>query len=210
MADVGKWLADTAKEAVGVNDFKKAGDAFSRADKTSKKAGDGIVDKVKVLPSYTKDIAVGVGDAAVGAGKAIINVGSLLIPEAKAQGAANAVAKGVTKLFGKTPKKIETPFKGGIPGGRQFGPSSGGGKTAVLERPKTQTKTQEAAPKAETSVKTESSAKSESKAESKAKNESKGKNSGRTKAFTAGAALAGLAGVGKADGDKPWTPSAIV
>ena len=191
--DVGKWLADTAKEAVGLNDFEKAKDAFDRANKTSQNAGDGFFDKVKSLPSYTKDIAVGVGDAAVGAGKAVVNVGSLLIPEAKAAKAASlfkpkfpGIKPGITKPRQFTPK-VNAPK-----------PSAGKGGVGVLEKPKT-----EAAPKAETPAKTEPSVKNEPKASSK-------KASGRKGAFAAGAAAAALAGSGKDSGDKPWTPSAIV
>ncbi len=200
--DAGKWLADTAKEAVGVNDFKKAKDAFDRATAASKGVdysgglGSDIKNVLGVAPDYTKEIATGVKDTAVGAGKALVNVGMLVVPAGKAR----AIAKGITSRF--TPK-IQTPYKGGVPG-RQFTPPSGGGGTATKVRPKVETAKPEveAAPKA--STKTEATTKPETSAKGK------GKSTTRAGTFAAGAAAAALAGTGKADGDKPWTPSAIV
>lgn len=206
MADVGKWLADTAKEAVGLNDFKKAKDAYNRMDETAKNIdySGGLWSDIKnvagALPSYTKDAALSVGNAAVGAGKAAVN----FIPATKAKKAADVASKALLKPF--APKKIETPFKGGIPGSRQFKPSStGGGGTATKTRTQVETKP-------ETSTKTDTSAKAESstKPETKTKGQASSKKGGRTTAFTAGAAAAGLAGSNNPKGDGPWTPSAIV
>jgi hypothetical protein len=194
MADIGKWLSDTAKDAVGVNEFHKVKQAQDEYNSSKKGTGD-----------YFKAVGKELGYGALGIGKAVVNVGSLLIPEAKAEGAANAVAKGVSKVIGKTPKKIETPFKGGIPSGRQFGPSTGGGKTAVLERPKTVAKPTEAAPKVEAAPKAEAAPKTEAKPKA-----AESTSTGRGKAFAAGAAAAALAGSGAPKGDERWTPSAIV
>jgi hypothetical protein len=201
--DVGKWLADTAKEAVGVNDFKKAKDAYDRMDATSKNvdySGDtwsDIKNVLKATPSYTKDAALSVGNSAVGAGKALVNVGMMVVPA----GRANKAATAITSKF--TPK-ITTPNK--LSGGRQFSPKpSGGGGTATKTRTQVETKTDvEAAPK--TSVKTEPT----TKPETKTKGQASSKKGGRTSSFTAGAAAAGLAGSNNPKGDGPWTPSAIV
>ena len=198
--DAGKWLADTAKESVGVNDFKKAKDSFDRATATSKSVdySGGFFSDVKnalgAVPEYTKDIATGVKDSAVGAGKAIVNVGMLVTPAGKSRG----VAKAITS---KLKPKIETPYKGGTPG-RQFSPKSGGG-TATMTKPKVETAKPEveAAPKAAT--KTEPT--------TQPKTAAKNKNKAVTRAgtFAAGAATA-AALASKGEGDKPWTPSAIV
>lgn len=201
--DAKKWLADTAKEAVGVNDFEKAKDAFDRATATSKGIdysgglGGDIKNVLGATPGYTKDIATGVKDTAVGAGKALVNVGMLVVPAGKAR----AAAKAITSRF--TPK-IETPYKGGVPG-RQFTPgSSGGGGTATKTRTKVETAKPEveAAPKAAT--KTEATTKPETAAKGK------GKATTRTGTFAAGAAAAAAANLNKPKGDGQWTPSAIV
>lgn len=200
--DAGKWLADTAKETVGVNDFKKAKNAFDRATAVSKDVdySGGFFSDVKnalgAMPEYTKEIGTGVKDAAVGAGKAVVNVGTLVVPA----GRANSVAK---KLTSKLKPKIETPYKGGTPG-RQFNPgSSKGGGTATMTKPKVETTKPEveAAPKAAT--KTETTAKPQASAKGK------GKTPTRSGAFTAGALAAGALAP-KSEGDKPWTPSGIV
>lgn len=124
MADVGKWLADTAKESVGLNDFKKAKDAFKRAQATSEKVDGDISDALGAVPAYTKDIAIGVGNAAVGAGKAIIN----FIPAGRARKAADVVSKGALGSFkpkGYVPS-TKTP-------GRQFAPKPTGGVKAPVK-----------------------------------------------------------------------------
>lgn len=203
--DAKKWLADTAKEAVGVNDFEKAKDAFDRATATSKGVdySGGLSSDIKnvagAVPGYTKDIATGVGNAAVGAGKALVNVGMLVVPAGKARAAANAI----TSRF--TPK-IVTPNK--LSGGRQFAPKpSGGGGTATKTRTKVETAKPEVETAPKTAAKTETTTKPSTKPETAAKG--KGKGASRVGPFAAGAAAAGALAP-KVEGDKPWTPSAIV
>jgi hypothetical protein len=216
--DVVKWLADTSKEAVGVNDFNKAKDAYKRAEETGNKIDysgntwSDIKNAAKAMPSYTKDIAVSVGDAAVGATKAAVNVGMLLVPETRAD-------KIASKAAGLFKPKFSGPKSGpktGITPPRQFTPkpSASRGGVGVLERPKVETKPStatkpkvevvpkaETAPKADTAPKTEAAPKAETKPAT-------GKSTGRGKTFAAAAAAA--AGIGTPKGDGPWTASAIV
>lgn len=200
--DAGKWLADTAKESVGLNDFEKAKKSFKKATKTAEGIdysgglGSDIKNVLGAFPGYTKDIATGVKDAAVGAGKAVVNVGTLVVPAGRAGGAAKAITS-------RLKPKIETPYKGGVPG-RQFKPSSGGGGGTAT---KTRTRVETAKPEVETAPKAASKTEPTTKPEASAKN--KNKAASRAATFAAGAAAAGAL-AGKPEGDKPWTPSAIV
>ena len=109
--DVVKGAKDIVKEMTGLNDFKKAKDAFDRATATSKDIdySGGFFSDVKnalgAMPEYTKDIAVGTGNAAVGAGKAAIN----FIPAVRARKAADAVSKTALNAF--KPKAYAPPVK---------------------------------------------------------------------------------------------------
>jgi hypothetical protein len=109
--DVVKGAKDIAKEMTGLNDFKKAKDAFDRAQATSENIdySGGFFSDVKnalgSIPEYTKDIAVGTGNAAVGAGKAAIN----FIPATKARKAADVVSKTALNAF--KPKAYAPPVK---------------------------------------------------------------------------------------------------
>jgi hypothetical protein len=202
--DAKNWLAETAKETVGVNDFKKAKDAFDRATATSKGIdySGGLSSDIKnvagAAPKYAKDVAASVGNAAVGAGKALVNVGMLVVPAGKA----NAAAKAITSKF--TPK-IKTPNK--LSGGRQFAPKpgvgGGGGGTATKTRTKVETAKPEVEAAPKSAVKTEPTTKPETSAKGK------GKTGSRAGTFAAGALAAGAL-TGKPKGDGPWTPSAIV
>ena len=199
--DAKNWLAETAKETVGVNDFKKAKDAFDRATATSKDIdySGGLSSDIKnvagAAPKYAKDIAASVGNAAVGAGKAVVNVGMLFTPKGKTE----AAAKAITSKF--TPK-ITTPNK--LSGGRQFSPkSSGGGGTATKTRTKVETAKPEVEAAPKSAVKTEPTTKPETSAKKT------NKPASRVGTFAAGAAAAGAL-TGKPKGDGPWTPSAIV
>lgn len=122
--DVVKGAKNIAKEMTGLNDFKKAKDSFDRAQATSEDVdysgglGSDVKNVVAAFPKFTKDIAVGVGDAAVGAGKAIIN----FIPAGRARKAADVVSK--TTLGAFKPKGYVPPTK--TPG-RQFAPKPNGG-----------------------------------------------------------------------------------
>lgn len=123
--DVVKGAKDIAKEMTGLNDFKKAKDAFDRAQATSEDVdySGGFFSDVKnalgAMPEYTKDIAVGTGNAAVGAGKAVVN----FLPPARAKQISGKVADVVSKtaLNAFKPKayapSIKPPVK--TPG-RQF------------------------------------------------------------------------------------------
>lgn len=195
MADVGKWLADTAKESVGVNDFKKAKDAYNRMQSISDKVDGDLGKAVKALPDYAKEAAVTVGDVAMGAGKALVNVGGLVIPALRGRTAAKAITSKITP-------KIQTPYKGGVPG-RQFSPNAGKGGTATMTKPKVQ----EAKPQVETAPKAETKLEPTTKPETAAKG--KGKAATRAATFAAGAAAASALAP-KPEGDKPWTPSGIV
>jgi hypothetical protein len=83
---IGQFGKDLVQEALGVNDFKKAGDALKRADAVSKKVdysggvGSDLKNAAKVMPEYTKEIGLSVGNATVGVAKALIN----FIPAKKA------------------------------------------------------------------------------------------------------------------------------
>jgi hypothetical protein len=126
-----------AKEVTGVNDFKKAGDAFKRADETSKKIdySGGFKSDAKnvgeALPSYVKDIAVGVGDAALGGLKAA----SLLTPFGRSKKAADAASGALI------PKVTPKPPTGGsgypINPGPQFKPQGTSGTLKTKTQPKT-------------------------------------------------------------------------
>jgi hypothetical protein len=202
--DAKKWLADTAKETIGVNDFEKAKDAFDRATAASKGVdysgglSSDIKNVVGAAPKFTKEIATGVGNAAVGAGKALVNVGMLVVPAGRANKAATAITSKLTP-------KIKTPNK--LSGGRQFAPKpgtgGGGGGTAT----KTRTKVETAKPEVETAPK--SAVKTETAAKPAPSAKVKGKTASRLGTFAAGAAAAGAL-TGKPKGDGPWTPSAIV
>jgi hypothetical protein len=119
--DVVKGAKDIAKEMTGLNDFKKAKDAFDRAQATSEDVdySGGFFSDVKnalgSLPEYTKDIAVGTGNAAVGAGKAAIN----FIPAARARKAADALSKTALNAF---KPKFTPPAPAPKPVTRQFAP----------------------------------------------------------------------------------------
>jgi colicin import membrane protein len=90
--DLGDFALDLAKDITGITNFQNASDAFRRANATAN-AADGDVGKaISSLPSYVKDIGVGVGQAALGAGTALVN----LIPATKARKAADVVTKAVT------------------------------------------------------------------------------------------------------------------
>jgi hypothetical protein len=126
-----------AKEVTGINDFKKAGDAFKRADETSKKIdySGGFKSDAKAvggaLPSYVKDIGVGVGDALVGGLKAA----SLLTPFGRSKKAADAAAGALAPKI--TPKP--PTGSGGYPinPGQQFKPQGPAGTLKTKTQPKT-------------------------------------------------------------------------
>jgi hypothetical protein len=210
--DVVKGAKDIAKELTGLNDFKKAKDAFDRAGATAKGVDGDISDAVGALPSYTKDIAVGVGNAAIGAGKAVIN----FLPVGRAQKAADVVSKTALNAFKpkayapatKTPKAYAPPVR--TPG-RQFAPKPGGVKAPTRPR-----NSDDALPSKPTDKSTggypvnpkpSTAPKASPKNDSKAPATTPKKTGlGRAGAFTAGALLAG--------DDKPktgnWTASAVV
>ena len=196
--DAKKWLADTAKETFGLNDFEKAKDAFDRAKATSEKADGDISDSVKALPSYTKDIAVGVGNAALGATKAVVN----LIPAARAKKAADAVSKAALGAFKpKSVAPVKTP-------GRQFAPKP---KTTT---PSTKPRYSDDAMPSKAPEKstggypvTVPKAKEAPKAAVKPAAKKPASKAGRAATFAAGYALAGS---DKEKSSTNWTPSAIV
>jgi hypothetical protein len=192
--DAKKWLADTAKETFGLNDFEKAKDAFDRAKATSEKADGDISDSVKALPSYAKDIAVGVGNSAVGATKAIVN----LIPATKSRKAADVVSKAALGAFKpKSLAPVRTP-------GRQFAPKP---KAATPTKPRYSDDALPAkAPEKSTGGYPVTVPKTTKPAAPAVKSSVK-KPAGRAATFAAGYALA------NSDKDKAtdkWNPSAIV
>jgi hypothetical protein len=85
---IGQFGKDLVQEALGVNDFKKAGDAYKRATAVSEKidrsggAGSDFKNTAAALPEYTKELGLTVGNAAVGGVKAIVN----FIPAKRASG----------------------------------------------------------------------------------------------------------------------------
>lgn len=90
--DLGAFALDLAKDITGINNFQNSADAFKRAQATAN-AADGDVGKaISSLPSYVKDIGVGVGQAALGAGTALVN----LVPATKARKAADVVSGAIT------------------------------------------------------------------------------------------------------------------
>lgn len=92
LEDIGEFALDLAKDITGVTNFQNASDAFKRANATAN-AVDGDVGKaITSLPSYAKDIGVGLGQAVIGAGTALTN----LIPATKAKKAADVITKTVT------------------------------------------------------------------------------------------------------------------
>jgi len=132
---VGHFLKETAKETLGINDFKKAGDAYKRAGKVSESidysgdTGSDIKNVLGATPEYTKELGLTVGNAALGATKALVN----LIPAKKAS---TVLEKFLPKFTPKpkppqfsTPKiDPETPkIKFGKPdeGGGYFAPRGG-------------------------------------------------------------------------------------
>ena len=196
--DAKKWLADTAKETFGVNDFEKAKDAFDRANATAAKVDGDLSDGVKALPSYTKDIAVGVGNAALGATKAIVN----LIPATKAKKVADAASKAALgALKPKSVAPVKTP-------GRQFAPKP---KTAT---PNTKPRYSDDAMPPKVGEKptggypvTVPKTKEASKVSAKPAAKKPVSKAGRLAAFAGGYALAGS---DKEKSSTNWTPSAIV
>jgi hypothetical protein len=194
--DAKKWLADTAKETFGLNDFEKAKDAFDRAKATSEKADGDISDSVKAIPSYTKDIAVGVGNAALGATKAIVN----LIPAAKSRKAADVVSKAALGAFKpKSLAPVKTP-------GRQFAPKP---KTATPSTPRysDDVKPSTSPEKSTGGYPVTPKIKDDPKAAAKSGAKKPASKAGRAATFAAGYALAGS---DKEKSSTNWTPSAIV
>lgn len=202
--DVVKGAKDIAKEMIGLNDFEKAKDAFDRANATAKGVDGDISDALGALPSYTKDIAVGVGNAAVGAGKVVVN----LLPPMKTKklvgGAANVVAKTALNAF--KPKAYAPSIKPPVrTPSRQFDPKPSGAKAPT--KPRYSDDALPAKPAEKSTGGYPVNPKSATAPKAPTKTTPKKTGLGRAGAFTAGAILAG-------NDDKPktgnWTASAVV
>jgi hypothetical protein len=204
--DVVKGAKDIAKEMTGLNDFKKAKDAFDRATDTSKDIdySGGFFSDVKnalgAMPEFTKDIAVGTGNAAVGAGKAAIN----FIPVGRARKAADVVSKTALNAF--KPKAYAPSVKPPVQTpGRQFAPKPGSVKAPT--KPRYSDDALPAKPSEKSTGGYPVTPKSATAPKAPTKTTPKKTGLGRAGAFTAGALLAG-------DDDKPktgnWTASAVV
>ena len=226
-----------AKEVTGINDFKKAGDAYKRADEVSKKIDysggtkSDIKNVAKATPEYVKEVGLTVGNAAMGALKAA----SLLTPFGRSKKAVDLAAEG---LAPKVTPKIPTPKGGGSTGGYplnpgpQFKPQGTLGPTGALKtktapktrwapeykpgfKPKVSPKTTPAKP--QTGIKSSPQFKNETKVETKPsaetapKLEPKPTNKFKTP-LTLGAGLAAGALLKKPEKkeDGTWNPSAIV
>ena len=207
--DVVKGAKDIAKEMTGLNDFKKAKDAFDRAQATSEDVdySGGFFSDVKnalgAMPEYTKDIAVGTGNAALGAGKAIVN----FLPPSRAKQltgkAADVASKTALNAF--KPKAYAPAVKPPVQTpGRQFAPKPGGVKAPT--KPRYSDDALPAKPAEKSTGGYPVTPKSATAPKAPTKTTPKKPGLGRAGAFTAGALLAG--------DDKPktgnWTASAVV
>ena len=94
---------DLAKDLTGVTNFENAADAFKRAQATQNAVDGNIGKGLSSLPSYAKDIGVGIGQAALGVGTAAIN----FLPAGKARKAADKVSGLITGGGKKVVTKTE-------------------------------------------------------------------------------------------------------
>jgi hypothetical protein len=202
--DVVKGAKDIAKEMTGLNDFKKSKDAFDRAQATTENVdySGGFFSDVKnalgAMPGFTKDIAVGTGNAALGAGKAAVN----FLPAGRAKKAADALSKTALNAF---KPKFTPPAPAPKPVTRQFAP-----KPSTVKAPTKPRYSDDALPAKAPEKSTGSYPVTVPKANKPAAPTVKPavkKPAGRAATFAAGYALA------NSDKDKAsdkWNPSAIV